>query len=272
MYSLKYVVLLLCILPWVSSGPMKEPKLGDRELNVRPELKPLDNSVSDYIIMVLENLREKMISGIPSIGVPVLDPLTIGGLGLDIPTSQILEITGFFDDMTLSGLSDFEIVDVVADILTFTAKINLTIPALTLQGNYDLNGTALFDILPVFGEGAFVINLYEVEVYLGVVAVEDAELGLQIETLTVTLDATSGSVVMGDLFGGGMMETVLDIVLTDIIVDLINEVSDRLLEDLTDWLKTELNLALRGTELFATSARANLPSKLPMLASRFVLN
>jgi len=267
MHCLKYVALLACLLQGVLCGPVT----GTEDGAVVPAMR-IDNPVDDYITMVLENLREKMITGIPQVGIPVLDPLSLGGIGLDIPPSPILDITGYFEDMTLTGLSDFEIDKVAADILSFTAKINLTFPALVLQGTYDLNGTALFEILPIFGEGEFILNLDDVDLYVAVVAADDPELGLQIDTLEVTLEAGSGSVVMGDLFGGGMMETALDIVLSTIFIDLVNEVSDRILSDVTEWLRTELNLALRGAELFAanvklpqlldTAANIKLPSKL----------
>jgi len=246
MYFLKYTALLLCIFPWVSSSPVKEE--ADAKV---PELisgggtKVLDHTVVDYLTLVLENIREKMISGIP--GVPVLDPLSLGSETLDIPANALVNITGYFDNMTLVGLSTFVIDGIDINIFTGRIKVNLTFTELELEGIYDLNGTALFNILPIFGRGNFVVALNNVTLDLDLTASDDTAEGLQVDIHDLHIHTETATVVMADLLGGGQMEFAFDVLLSKLTLFIINEAGDELLSNVTSLLTTVINADLRGT-------------------------
>jgi len=265
MYSLKYAALLLCILPWVSAGPVKAGNPNLRDLIKGGGIKPVDDSVSNYLTLLLENFRALMPTGIPAIGLASLDPFALGGLGLDIPPSNLVNITGYFEDITVTGLSTFQIDSVIANLRTLTMTMNISVPQLTIQGDYNLDGSALSGRLDIFGTGDFIVGLYDVSLYVSFFAEEVTGTGVQIQTLYLQIQTGSASVVMEDLLGGGEDEIIADVALSAVLLDLVNQELTPLLSTSTEWLRTELNLVLLGQNLPSVAA---VQEKLPFLLSK----
>ncbi|XP_022919100.2 protein takeout-like [Onthophagus taurus] len=124
--------------------------------------KASDPEVSKCILNSVNLLKPQLKQGIPELDVPPLEPLRLDEIKLRRgPTTT--RVSANITDITVLGASDFEILDLKADLIKniFYFKVNL--PYLYFRGNYDLDMQIL--LIKLTGNGPIKGNLsnYEFE-------------------------------------------------------------------------------------------------------------
>ncbi|XP_022905917.1 uncharacterized protein [Onthophagus taurus] len=119
-------------------------------------------TVTDRIRKLLEEFRKYMVTGIPELGLPILDPLTIRKIDINI-THKELSLQGYVEDVRVRHLSKFRLDDLNYDMPTKKLVLNLTFPNLDIDGFYDIT-INVGQSFTIFGKGPFWIKLYQLSI------------------------------------------------------------------------------------------------------------
>ncbi|XP_037787739.1 uncharacterized protein LOC119583340 [Penaeus monodon] len=172
--------------------------------------KERDDSVDNYLKMVLENFAEAMKTGIPILGIPVLDPLNVGSI--DIPSIEGPEFSlqANASQLLISGLSSFSPTAVHVDFQQAALTLGLHIVTVRVDGQYWADGL-LLSVFPIFGNGPFYIQIVSTDISgLGDVTVtpddylqiEDLQLAAAFDVLDVHFDNFLGGGSFGEIVSG----------------------------------------------------------------------
>ncbi|KRT85933.1 hemolymph juvenile hormone-binding protein, partial [Oryctes borbonicus] len=115
-------------------------------------------NVTDRIRRLLEEFRRYMITGIPEIGLPILDPLSIERIDLNI-TNEQLTLVGFVDDVKVKYLSKFRLDHINYKMSQSILELNITFSQLDIKGYYDIDGQ-VGEMFKFYGKGRFWLHLY----------------------------------------------------------------------------------------------------------------
>jgi len=115
------------------------------------------STVRDRVVRLLEEFRKYMQKGIPELGIPILEPLTIDRLEVNIVSPDIGTIEGHATNVEIRRLSEFKI-----DYINWDSRqrltLNLTFPRVDVKGMYEVHGT-ISKRVGVYGEGPFWLKL-----------------------------------------------------------------------------------------------------------------
>ncbi|CAG9803920.1 unnamed protein product [Chironomus riparius] len=104
-------------------------------------------------------LKPYLISGIPEIGLPPMEPLKIDLLGLENNAGNI-RIKGLFTNVVNTGASNFTVKEVRSDFNKFRLDLGIFIPIIKSRGRYEVNGQVL--LLPILSNGEFIAEFTDV--------------------------------------------------------------------------------------------------------------
>lgn len=140
------MVLVLCLL----TGSTTAVPVNNKEVNK-------DDSVDNYIKAILEELRAAMPTGIPELGIPILDPFDVPHF--DIPHIEETGVTAdiTIDGLTIKNLATFETKTVHLDVVGLSLELELDVPLLRGDAIYSLDGS-IFSLFPLYGNGDMYIE------------------------------------------------------------------------------------------------------------------
>lgn len=202
------------------------------------------------LYQTLEDLRPRLKTGIPELGLPQLEPLRIDNLVFRQGDGAV-NIEATFMGVTVTGLSRYNTTFINADPVTRALRVGLFIPQLKITGDYVLNGQVIF--LAINGNGPFRANLNGVEVNtIGHVGVGRSPTGA--EQLTISgsnIDFSINKLVirLENLFNG-------DPILGETVNHFLNENSQEILRDIKPEVTRQLN---RLVENVMNDALSQLP-------------
>merc|ERR1712110_371101 len=119
-----------------------------------------DDSLDNYLKAILEMLKAAMPTGIPELGIPVLDPFAVPHFDIPHISESGVEADITLDGLAVKNLASFETRTIHADILDL--QIELFIPLLKAEGIYSLQGS-IFGLLPLYGDGDAQLNITGLE-------------------------------------------------------------------------------------------------------------
>merc|ERR1712110_936124 len=151
-----------------------------------------DDSLDNYIKAILELLKAGMPTGIPELGIPVLDPFAVPHFDIPHISESGVEADITLDGLAVKNLASFETRTIHADILDLNLQIELFIPLLKAEGIYSLQGS-IFGLLPLYGDGDAQLNITGLDAG-GFLQVTELELGADFQGISLHLD---------NLLGGG---------------------------------------------------------------------
>ncbi|GFT17859.1 uncharacterized protein NPIL_428192 [Nephila pilipes] len=163
--------------------------------NVEP-----DPDLEKYLREAIENFREQMKVGIPAINMPVLDPLYLQNLQINV-YENLATMDLHIKTITVEGFSAFEFHHIYPDLESFFLQVNLTIPDVTSWGKYDLRGK-LLKIFPLKGFGDFQINVTDGEIS-GIGQLEFVNNSLQMTKLELDFTWKKLAIYLENFLGGG---------------------------------------------------------------------
>lgn len=127
MIVINVVIFLSCIL--ITKGDLVS------DLNMCLES---NEEIVKCLKIVVQSLKGFMKTGIPSAGLPPLDPLSLDNVEFSLGGANIE-----FRNVTMAGLSNHDIGDVTYDESKRILRLNLEIPKLRSRGRYSLTGKVL---------------------------------------------------------------------------------------------------------------------------------
>lgn len=140
-----------------STSEAKPPFFDDilRQCNVKDQ-----DSLDQCLYHVLDSIRPFLHDGIPEWHVPSLEPLAIQGVSLNQGSGNT-RIRASFDELKVTGLSNYTITYVRSSPAQYKFSIGLQFPKLNITGKYDILGNLL--LIPIKGRGPFWADFKDVK-------------------------------------------------------------------------------------------------------------
>ncbi|XP_045761243.1 circadian clock-controlled protein daywake-like [Maniola jurtina] len=117
------------------------------------------NTIASCVLNSIESLRPQLISGIPELNVPSLEPFYIPEIVA--VSGDLVPLKASGKDVKVSGAGNFSIKSISVDLNTLTIRGRVRFPRLHLDGRYNLDTQIL--ILPLRGEGNLVADAVKCE-------------------------------------------------------------------------------------------------------------
>jgi len=205
MKFLQAVIIALCLVLGVNSLP-KAKSIGHLprhvlEARLRTLLAPgLKAAIDDQIKQLLDTtVRDIILNGSPDLGFPVLDPLYLEHVDLDLNVADTVQLSGVLDQVTVSKLATFVIDNIKANLLLLRLDFGLSVPELTAEGNhYAIDGN-LGGLLPVYGEGAFSASIQDASLS-GTVVLGSNNSYLYIKSLALDVNVGDATVSISGIY------------------------------------------------------------------------
>lgn len=190
----------------------------------------------------IQGLNADFKTGIKELGVQVLDPMHISNINFQ-ETASIVQIAAVFKDVIVRGASEYKIVNVTSNRPQKQIKIDITIPELKINGNYDISGSVL--LLPIKGQGTFWVVLSGIS---GSGLATLARIGdkVQITDMPVDFQIQTIRLRLNNLFGGDIVGDAVNQALNDNSHQVLEDVKPKVAQQLSTAILKILNEAFRN--------------------------
>ncbi|BES97642.1 JHBP [Nesidiocoris tenuis] len=158
-----------------------------------------DPQLSVCITRSVESLRDRLIAGLPELGVPSIEPLVMEepistqGAGLVVTTK----------DLVAYGGGNFSIKNLLVDMNNLKFKFQLGFPHLAIEGKYSVDGKII--MIPIKGDGDVKCDVSRVDGFVELTGnVEQIDGMSQMRFTDMKIDVTvqDGKIHLSNLFGG----------------------------------------------------------------------
>nr|CAD7269437.1 unnamed protein product [Timema shepardi] len=161
-----------------------------------------DPNIENCIINSIEKVRPKLLTGIPELDVPPIEPLVLKEVVVSRgANAAIFRAVG--SNVKVYGPAQFQITGLKVDLKNMVFYINLKLPELYFDGDYDVNARIL--ILPLRGKGPIKANATDCTadvVLRGQVYKKKGEDYLRFQSIEIDLKIGKFHVHLDNLFGG----------------------------------------------------------------------
>ncbi|XP_045471923.1 protein takeout-like [Harmonia axyridis] len=182
--------------------------------------KSKDPELEKCILRAVDAIQPHLKSGIPELGIPSLDPLTIPFAGLEAgPT-----FNASFRDIEVYYANEFKIDKFKLDLDKVDLDIGITFPKLRIKSKYAIDGKILF--LELKGSGPADGNFTNVHAEVkgnGRRIEKNGKTHLEIETINVKGDYGKPIFLFADLFENQEVNDQTNKIINDNIVEIIKE-------------------------------------------------
>ncbi|XP_034840919.1 circadian clock-controlled protein daywake-like [Maniola hyperantus] len=159
------------------------------------------STVASCVRNSIESLRPQLISGIPELNVPSLEPFYIPEI--IAVSGDLVPLKASGKDVKVSGAGNFSIKSISVDLDTLTIRGRVRFPRLHLDGRYNLDTQIL--ILPLRGEGNLVANAVKCEADILLrsrLVMRDGKQYLEFTSLKVDIGIKDYRIRLEGLFNG----------------------------------------------------------------------
>lgn len=209
------------------------------------QVKQRSNFIEEKIKELVENLKGQMKDGAPEMGIPPLDPLSLGNhsLGpLNLGSAGTIDVADF-KALKVYGLPDFEMSGIKMNLFSLTLFLNLTFSHVRAEGRYALDGN-LLGFVPIYGNGPFHVEASDVLISSkSKLKVGNGKLSLQ--TLDLSLEVGHVHIHFEELLGGGDLGDELNGILQSTGQVLIKQFGPTIGNFFSEFARTKLNDALQ---------------------------
>ena len=172
------------------------------------------DSFDHFLTAILNNLKDHVKEGIPALGVPALDPLSIGSFGFSEKDEAYVDVEASFEDVVLTGLSTINFTNLSFDDKEFKVSAAATVTNLKGTGDYKLDGTAV-KIVPLKGDGDVTVEIDNINmtISLAVTTFDLSDLTVKVTVSGISFEVGTITVNLANLEGGGELGKVLNQIL-----------------------------------------------------------
>ncbi|KAF2366815.1 hemolymph juvenile hormone binding [Trinorchestia longiramus] len=232
----------------------------DYESGVRKCRQNYIERLNECLIEVINLIQPRMGAGIPELNIPRLEPLLLKNIVFK-QSEPPVTVEAVYSNVQVSGITAFDIKYLDINMREQVALVGLTIPSLTMRGQYRIGGNVF--LLPVEGEGDF-ITILDGMIVEGVGNLEQRDNVMTLADIHIEFKIRSMQTKMDNLFQGNT-------ILSDTIHHFLNENGHLVLEEirpgislqLNDFLKKLMNsmLSVMPADIFQTIPNANTKDK-----------
>lgn len=161
-----------------------------------------DPNISMCVKNTIEELRPRLITGIPELDLVPLDPMVIPRLEF-IEGSGNFKLSQVLTNVTIHGLGAFNLRSVKMDLNALTLELDMLTPTMVFNADYEMEGRVL--VMPMNGRGDCILsfaNLTTVARTVYQVKNRNGEDFLGVEDVKWTIDVDNIHVQFNNLFGG----------------------------------------------------------------------
>ncbi|KAJ8673663.1 hypothetical protein QAD02_004925 [Eretmocerus hayati] len=192
-----------------------------------------DPDLGECIKKSVNEIKPKLATGLPQYDIPSLEPLIFKELTAGNEANG-LKVT--VKDIKCYGASDFEIEKIRTEIETLRFAVDLLLPHLYIEGQYEVNGRVL--LLPIQGNGPIYGNftdaLGQVKIQAAVKTDEQGEEHMHLSELRLRIAIRKGTLRLENLFNG-------DPVLGNAVNNAINSNFDGFIKELQPLIEKALS-------------------------------
>ncbi|XP_071455745.1 protein takeout-like [Hetaerina americana] len=195
--------------------------------------KKSDPKSNQCILNSIQELRPKLLKGIPELNVPSLEPLNIPEIKFS-SGPQAAKFDATLSNIVVRGPGSFIIRELRADLKNNVFDFNLLLPQLFFEGDYKLDVKIL--LLPIRGAGKIHGNFteYTAEVHMpGNKIKRDGEEYLELEKMQMKIKVGKTQIRLSNLFDG-------DPILGEATNRILNENSKIFIEEISPVLEDTL--------------------------------
>ncbi|XP_076317075.1 uncharacterized protein LOC143229113 isoform X2 [Tachypleus tridentatus] len=205
-----------------------------------------DPDFEAYLREVLENFRNTMEYGIPPIGVPPLEPLTLRNIDINVK-EDVADVDLKFYELKIEGLSKFVVDKMESNLASYYADIGLSLPHLVVTGQYYLAGKVI-GIFPLKGEGDY--QIIAEGIYIGGMGqlVFNGQ-DLQFNELNLGLSWDELKVNLENFLGGGEWSKLIQVLLPAVGKGVFDRFKPKVMELLNKALMNKVNEELRKPDV-----------------------
>ncbi|GIY83794.1 uncharacterized protein CEXT_590192 [Caerostris extrusa] len=230
---------IFILFAWVVIAVNTSAEITRQDVEADPDLEK-------YLREAIDNFREQMKVGIPEINMPILDPLVLKDLDINVDENlATMELS--IKTIIVNGLSSFKFHHIYPDLESFFLQVNLTLPQVTSSGEYSLTGK-LLKIFPLKGNGNFQINITEGEIS-GIGQLEFVNDTLEMTKLELDFIWKKLEVFLENFLGGGKFAQVLQKIIPAAGKSVFDNFKPDILKMMNRALIDEVNKELRKPEV-----------------------
>jgi hypothetical protein len=215
----------------------------------------LIDPINDLVLKIIHEIQSHMHDGIPSLGIPPLDPLNITKYNFDINESKV-KVYGQLRNVTVLNLSSFNVTNISTHVFKRSVNVSIEIPRLTIEGLYWLKGKAL-SFFPISGKGPFELIPKDTRVMIfttltyheGHFIVDQFDYKVTISDLRADFEG---------IYGSEIVSNVLNKILNGFGVSLFNRLEPLVHEDIRQVLIKEIDRLLRDIRVKLDGARGSV--------------
>jgi hypothetical protein len=194
-----------------------------------------DPNIEACIKKSVEDIRPKLMTGAPEYNIPSLEPLRLKEL-VAAEGSGGLKIT--VKDVSAYGASDFVVQKLRVDLSTLRFALDILLPHLYIEGNYEIDGRVL--LLPIKGNGPMTGNFTDAtgSVKIQGTLMKDAsgDEHVNLTEFRLRISIRKGTLRLENLFGG-------DPTLGNVVNNAINSNFDAFIKELQPLIEKALSQA-----------------------------
>lgn len=205
--------LLLALFVVHTAAHVQAAKLASTYFKICHRSDPL---ISRCIKNTLEDLRPRLVEGIPDLGIVPMDPLNIPRLEQK-EENKNFKMKLVLKNLTVQGIRHTKLLDVRMDFNNLTMQIQMLVPALKFTANYEMDGKVL--MLPAVGNGDCTLKFTDVTIACHTafkLVNRKGEDFLEVQDLKWALDAGTSHFQFNNMFNG-------DKILGDTVNRFLNE-------------------------------------------------
>ncbi|XP_001607045.1 circadian clock-controlled protein [Nasonia vitripennis] len=194
-----------------------------------------DPQIEACIKKSVEDLRPKLMTGVPEYNIPSLEPLLLKEL-VAAEGAGGLKITA--KDVHAYGASDFVVQKLRVDVSQLRFALDILLPHLYIEGQYEIDGRVL--LLPIRGNGPMTGNFTDatgsVKIQAGLFKDDQGNDHLKLSEFRMRISIRKGSLNLDNLFGG-------DPTLGNVVNNAINTNFDAFIKELQPLIEKALSSA-----------------------------
>nr|XP_031842130.1 protein takeout-like isoform X2 [Nomia melanderi] len=201
-----------------------------------PYIKPCkksDPDINKCIVRSIDQLRDKLASGIPELEAPAIEPLNLKEIRLSRgPVGARLDVN--LTDMQVAGPSSFKVRDLEADVENVKFTFKVSFEKLSFQGKYQIDARILLLRLAGQGDLSGTFTDYDSDIVLKARKVlRGGETYLNFEKMKIKIKIGKSNLHLSNLFRE-------DSILGTASNELLNNNSALLIDEITPVLETSL--------------------------------
>ncbi|XP_043462422.1 uncharacterized protein LOC122498646 [Leptopilina heterotoma] len=208
-----------------------------------------ENGVNDKLIKLIEKFKDILRKGNESIGLPVMDPLTINHHELPMK-SELFSGEVKIDNLQLLGLSNYNVIKVDLKIVGLKLILGLHWPGLNaIISNYNIDGVAL-KFIDVYGKGSLKMNLNNLNFTTTVsISTNKTDKTLFIKEMKSEVALQDFQFLIDGLYNDKDLSDMTNAIATDLVPSAIKTYQKKLTGTINNAVTTRANKILRTMTL-----------------------